>query len=751
MSPSPERAEAERFIKALTGSADSPITFQTFAEGQGRGAAQIVHGTLEEKWSELVALNEQGHGIFVMINEGDFAGRSAVNVTGLRAVFIDDDGGQSLSFTLPPSIVSRSAHGIHAYWRIIQGESLSRFTPAQKALASHFSTDQSVHDLPRVMRCPGFLHRKSEPFLVRVEQANDKAYTLDQVLGAYSAPSTNRAKPPPNEARPAYAASEADRQGLAKRWLARQPPAVEGDHGDDWTFKVCASVGRGFDLTEEAALEALRDWNSLCKPPWSESELRTKIRSGRTSGKEEVGGRLPSAQIAYVVPWEKYVYKQPGGAWNLTCPVGAPAIRAHIVGTLKRSPDTASQMIDLNGEQLLRAYGTDCEPGLPATFERDGFPHLNTYVPPTLDPREGAWPRVYQLLEMVTEGPEEREYILNWCAFKVQHPGARNGTALVLQGAQGTGKSTVGRILSVMLGQENCAEIGQGDLEGQFNSHYAPKLLVCVDEASNQSNIDVLDGKLKKLITDGVAVVNSKGVKQYFVTNRASLIITSNSVTPVQLASSGDRRYSVFKRFVAPSPDEKMFLASLYDTGGEFSAPFVREIEAFMADLLSRKIDYQLVRRPFENAARSELADANTNSVQAFCQEVDDRGIDDVLQSVQGELVEEGLPPREWKVADGAVRSRVVYRAYRVCSKRSGCDHPVAEKRFNAELSACRPSWKKSKLTTGPRCWVYRNLPGSSPPQAHTATVLDGDRLVGAPRTEALSNSRLDAVASLGI
>ena len=42
------------------------------------------------------------------------------------------------------------------------------FSELQKALAAEFSGDPKVHDLPRVMRLPGFLHRKGQPFQCRV-------------------------------------------------------------------------------------------------------------------------------------------------------------------------------------------------------------------------------------------------------------------------------------------------------------------------------------------------------------------------------------------------------------------------------------------------------------------------------------------------------------------------------------------------------------------------------------------------------
>src|SRR4051812_12340955 len=114
--PEPDRAEAEKFLRSLCGSADSPIAFQTFDDDKGRGRkglARILLGTLAQHWSELVRLNMDGAGIYVMINEGDGQGRAEKNVKALRALFVDDDSGELTpqALELTPTIVSRSKNG----------------------------------------------------------------------------------------------------------------------------------------------------------------------------------------------------------------------------------------------------------------------------------------------------------------------------------------------------------------------------------------------------------------------------------------------------------------------------------------------------------------------------------------------------------------------------------------------------------------------------------------------------------------
>ena len=116
----PDRLQAERYIEALTGSKDASVTFQTFPEGgPSTSGPRIIHGSLAERWDELVRLNQAGQGIFVMVNSGDGKGRCAGNVVAPRAVFTDDDGDgptpKPSTDAAPPSMVVESKHGRHTY------------------------------------------------------------------------------------------------------------------------------------------------------------------------------------------------------------------------------------------------------------------------------------------------------------------------------------------------------------------------------------------------------------------------------------------------------------------------------------------------------------------------------------------------------------------------------------------------------------------------------------------------------------
>jgi hypothetical protein len=178
-----DRAEAERFLKALNPSPEARFTFQSFDDSKQRKEerrkakkkdlfARIRHGTLAQHWDELVKLNARGAGIYVCVNETNGKGRKKTNITRIRAVFVDLDGAPLdpvMSAEIEPDIVIESSPGrFHSYWKFAGEMPLDQFEPLQKALAARFNGDPEVFDLPRVLRLPGFIWRKGAPFRSRI-------------------------------------------------------------------------------------------------------------------------------------------------------------------------------------------------------------------------------------------------------------------------------------------------------------------------------------------------------------------------------------------------------------------------------------------------------------------------------------------------------------------------------------------------------------------------------------------------------
>ncbi len=187
--PSEERKDHARILLRTLDRKTRVFEFRTFddSEAKRRALARNIRATLEDAWPTLEALNREGAGVFVMVNETDGAGQKGNNVTRIRAVFADTDGApvKPLIAALKPHLVVESSPGRHhVYWRV--GDcALEHFKPIQTAIAVTHGTDRNVIDLPRVMRLPGFYHRKSAiPHLVLVTDLNNHpCYSLEQITG----------------------------------------------------------------------------------------------------------------------------------------------------------------------------------------------------------------------------------------------------------------------------------------------------------------------------------------------------------------------------------------------------------------------------------------------------------------------------------------------------------------------------------------------------------------------------------------
>jgi putative DNA primase/helicase len=261
--PETDRRDAEKFLTALDPAA-STFTFQTFDDDEDRkdGALiRVFHGSLDRHWRTLCRLNERGAGIFVTVNETDGKARKAKNITRVRAPHVDLDGAPlPTKFHAEPHIIIESSPGRwHVYW-LVADLPLDEFTPLQKRLIALYGSDTSVHDLPRVMRLPGFIHRKAEPFLSRLIEVNGHAaYAVEQFTAKLPKSSKlNGGKPMDVEQR-----------------LADMRP---GENVNDTLLRVGASllsrcVPRG-QVVDQLVARALE-----LDPNWNEKEQRAEIES----------------------------------------------------------------------------------------------------------------------------------------------------------------------------------------------------------------------------------------------------------------------------------------------------------------------------------------------------------------------------------------------------------------------------------------------------------------------------------------
>jgi hypothetical protein len=96
---------------------------------------------------------------------------------------------------------------------------------------------------------------------------------------------------------------EAARIAEAIAMLQASASAIEGQGGSRVTFIVAQRLVRSLELPIDTALALLAEhYNTRCRPPWSESELRHKLVTARNSGTFETRSALIARAAAIAVP-----------------------------------------------------------------------------------------------------------------------------------------------------------------------------------------------------------------------------------------------------------------------------------------------------------------------------------------------------------------------------------------------------------------------------------------------------------------
>jgi hypothetical protein len=135
---------------------------------------------------------------------------------------------------------------------------------------------------------------------------------------------------------------------------------------------------------------------------------------------------------------------------------------------------------------------------------------------------------------------ENFDYFEGWISQMITHPYRKSGIMPVFIGRQGTGKTSIAKILEAMIGSNKVIDVSNPDyVLGQFNESLISSYLVHFTELS-KSAIGSND-RLKELITDNTVQVNQKGKKIIKINSFHRVIAFTNNEDPLQ-TSKDDRR-----------------------------------------------------------------------------------------------------------------------------------------------------------------------------------------------------------------
>lgn len=171
----------------------------------------------------------------------------------------------------------------------------------------------------------------------------------------------------------------------------------------------------------------------------------------------------------------------------------------------------------------------------------------NTYQGFGVEPKRGSWKRLLGHVYRVHchRNPVWFRYYIAWLAQLVQEPEVKIGTAIVVKGAEGSGKNKVGDWILRMMGAHGMLVSKPDQITGKFNRHLATTLFLFANEAFWAGD-KAAEGALKTLITEKDDTVEAKGIDAVKARNYTRIYIATNHDWAVP-ADSGGRRFFVLE------------------------------------------------------------------------------------------------------------------------------------------------------------------------------------------------------------
>jgi hypothetical protein len=212
---------------------------------------------------------------------------------------------------------------------------------------------------------------------------------------------------------------------------------------------------------------------------------------------------------------------------------------------------------------------------------------------------------------------EQYNWVIAWFAAIFRNPLRKVGTALVLRGKQGTGKTIVGKVFGHLLGRHYCSVSSPRYVTGSFNSHLEHVLLLQAEEAFFAGD-KTMAGALKDLITNDTMLIEPKYINPYEVTNHVRLLVTTNERWSVP-AGDGERRFSILDVSDRRRKDDAYFNAMMQQLRD-------RGFGVLLYFLLNHEYDEATIRRVLVTEALHEQQDFSMAPEEGWWQGILVRG-----------------------------------------------------------------------------------------------------------------------------
>jgi hypothetical protein len=469
---------------------------------------------------------------------------------------------------MPPTVILDSGNGIQPLW-VVTREALTPET-VERIEAENRSIEAAVgaagtHNIDRLLRLPGTLN-----FPNATKKAHGRAVSRARLL--HSAPV-------------AYSPAEAARLGkrLAERLAVTDlvhPVAKATGRGHAGRDRSRIAMGKGAALRR-----AGKSFAEMCTALRSDPETADWCREkGDANGGRELhriwdkAGEAADTIDRTIAEFNaRYMVVSEAGKAVIYAPAEDPILHRRYFDRL--GFDDLRRLYlnrrievgrDDNGNPIMRPVadvwlhhaerrqfirGVAFDPSGCST--PDGT--LNLWQGFAVKPSPGQWDLLkLHIFEIICGSCRDRfDYLMNWLARMAQHPAEQGEVAIVMRGGEGTGKGTLARAMTRILGQHGLAISNSKHLTGNFNAHLRDCVFLFADEAFYAGDPSHV-GVLKSIITEPYLTIEAKYQNAVQMPNFLHLMMASNEEWVVPAALDA-RRFFVLEVSRAHANDHDWF------------------------------------------------------------------------------------------------------------------------------------------------------------------------------------------------
>ena len=191
----------------------------------------------------------------------------------------------------PKPVIVDSGNGFYLLYRVdLPTDDNGLVSRVLKAISQKFSNenveiDTKVANAGRVLKIPGTMACKGESTQERPHRVSqvirvpkDGLQVVPrELLESLAGSSVSNVVPMATSQSASVPPQVVER---ARQYIAKMPKAIQGQNGSGATLTVATKIVVGFNIVHDSAvaLQLMQEYSQRCQPPWSDKELRHKLK-----------------------------------------------------------------------------------------------------------------------------------------------------------------------------------------------------------------------------------------------------------------------------------------------------------------------------------------------------------------------------------------------------------------------------------------------------------------------------------------